>query len=74
MRYLTIDVEGIESFNDKCNQLAKQGGTPVGEIQVMNTGMAIKMASGPTLINRYIQQWSLPDSPGPDSNVSTVEL
>ena len=71
-RYLTIDVEGLESFNDKCNQLSKQGGIPIGKVIVTYTGMALMSTREP--IGRYVQQWLLPDSPGPGPKVSTEEL
>lgn len=47
-RYLTLDIEGLESFNDKCNQLSDQGWFPTSQV--------ITSISGD--MTRYIQQWS----------------
>ena len=69
IQYLTIDVEGIESFNEKCNQLSNQGWFP-------NTPVSTKIIpQGSLSYTRYIQQWSLvkTDEPGPDK-ISTEAL
>ena len=74
-RYLTIDVEGLESFNDKCNQLAKQDGIPNSPVHIIPyIDNSFDNAFLKSLKDRYVQQWLLPDSPGPESNVSTEEL